>query len=167
MPEPRPGFPAPNFSLYDQDGKVVTLSDFRNKWVVLYFYPKDDTPGCTLEAREFTALKDEFDARDCVILGVSRDSPKQHCAFKDKYALDLRLLSDPHHTVLEQYSAWREKNLYGKIMLGIARSTVLIDPDGIVAHYWKNVRAKGHASAVLAKLKELQGDAPSQPSPSS
>lgn len=150
------GSPAPEFCLPDEDGEELCLSSLRGKWVVLYFYPKDDTPGCTIEAIEFTALKEEFDIRECVILGISADTPESHCRFRDKHDLTVRLLSDPDRAVLERYSAWRKKSLYGRIMLGIARSTVLIDPDGNIAHYWKTVTAKGHAESVLKKLAALQ-----------
>ncbi len=155
MTLPRPGWPAPNFSLYDQDGRVVTLSDKRDHWVVLFFYPRDGAPSSTEEAREFTALKDEFDARDCIIYGISKDSPKRHRTFKDKELLSVELLSDPSRIVISQYC---EKRLFR-----FMRSTVLIDPDGNVAHYWRHVQVRGHAARVLDKLKELQGDAAPPP----
>lgn len=151
------GDKAPAFSLKDQDGETVKLSDFKGRWVVLYFYPKDDTPGCTIEACDFTAGIKDFEKLDAVVLGCSPDSPEMHRKFIAKYKLKIALLSDPGHEVLERYGAWGEKNLYGKISLGVIRSTVLIDPAQKVAHHYRKVSAKGHAEAVRAKLKELRG----------
>ena len=154
---PQAGDRAPGFSVPDQDGKTVALADFADRWLVLYFYPRDDTPGCTVEAQEFTALATEFAAWECDIVGVSPDSPQKHCNFIVKYGLDVRLLADPEHAVLAPYGAWRLKKNYGREYMGVARSTFIIAPDGTVARAWPNVRAKGHAAKVLEALRELSG----------
>ena len=150
------GKKAPAFSLPDQDEKKVSLSDFKGSWVVLYFYPKDDTPGCTTEACEFTDGIQDFKGLNAVVLGCSPDSAEKHRKFIAKYDLELRLLSDPEHKVMEKYGAWGEKNMYGKVTVGVIRSTVIIDPDGRVAHRWKRVKAKGHAEKVRERLEQLQ-----------
>ena len=151
------GKKAPAFGLPDESGRTVKLSDYVGHWVVLYFYPKDDTPGCTAEACEFTKGLSGFEKLDAVVLGCSPDTPEKHQKFIEKYRLKIKLLSDPEHKVLEKYGAWGEKNLYGKITLGTIRSTALIDPDGKVAHHWAKVKAAGHADTVRAKLAELSG----------
>jgi peroxiredoxin Q/BCP len=150
------GQPAPSFELPDQDGHGVSLGTFRGRWVVLYFYPKDDTPGCTTEACEFTEGIETFGGLDAVVLGCSPDSPERHRKFIAKHRLEVRLLSDPDHAVMEAYGAWGEKNMYGKVSEGVIRSTVIIDPEGRIAHHWKRVSAKGHAKKVQEKLEELQ-----------
>jgi peroxiredoxin Q/BCP len=150
------GKKAPELSLPDQDDQTVKLGDYKGKWVVLYFYPKDDTPGCTTEACDFTAGIKGFEKIDAVVLGCSPDSPERHRKFIAKYNLKVRLLSDPDHAVLEKYGAWGEKNMYGRITMGVIRSTVIIDPQGKVAHHWPKVRAEGHAAAVKEKLDELR-----------
>jgi peroxiredoxin Q/BCP len=146
---------APSFTLQDENGSKVALSDLAGQWVVLYFYPKDDTPGCTVEACEFTSGMPKFDKLDAVVLGCSRDTPETHRKFIAKYKLKIRLLSDPEHTVMEKYGAWGEKNNYGKKTMGVIRSTVLIDPAGRVAHLWPTVKSAGHAEQVRTKLAEL------------
>ena len=151
------GKKAPAFSLQDQDGKRVSLSDFKGSWVVLYFYPKDDTPGCTVEACEFTDGISDFEGLDAVVLGCSPDPPERHRRFIAKHDLAVRLLSDPDHRVMEAYGAWGEKTMYGRTTVGVIRSTVVIDPEGRVAHRWKKVSAKGHAEKVRDRLAELQG----------
>ncbi len=151
------GSAAPEFELEDQDGRRVSIGEFAGKWVVLYFYPKDDTPGCTTEACQFTEGLEAFAGLDAVVLGCSPDSPASHARFIAKYDLKVRLLSDPGHRVMEQYGAWGEKKMYGKTVQGVVRSTVLIDPRGRVAHHWATVKADGHAAAVRAKLEELKG----------
>ena len=151
------GKKAPAFTLLDQDGAKRKLSEFAGRWVVLYAYPKDDTPGCTREACDFTAGLAGFDALDATVLGISRDTPESHARFAKKHGLKVTLLSDPDHAVLEAYGAWGEKVLYGKKSVGVIRSTVLVDPAGKVAHHWKNVKVDGHAEAVRAKLAELSG----------
>jgi peroxiredoxin Q/BCP len=150
------GKTAPAFTLLDQDETKVSLSDFKDQWVVLYFYPKDDTPGCTTEACEFTEGIQDFKGLNAVVLGCSPDSPEKHRKFIAKYDLGFRLLSDPGHEVMEAYGAWGEKNMYGKISVGVIRSTVIIDPKGLVAHRWKRVKAKGHALKVRECLEQLQ-----------
>jgi peroxiredoxin Q/BCP len=152
------GQKAPAFQLPDQDGVQVSLSDFGGHWVVLYFYPKDDTPGCTKEACEFTEGIEAFEGLNAVILGCSPDKPDKHQKFIAKYDLEVRLLSDPEYRAMEAYGAWGEKKLYGRTFLGVIRSTVLIDPEGRVAHQWRKVKAAGHAAKVREKLEELQGE---------
>lgn len=147
---------ATDFTLPDQDGEPVRLSDLRGSWVVLYFYPKDDTPGCTVEACEFTEGIEAFEGLDAVVLGCSPDSPELHRKFIAKHDLAVRLLSDPDHRVMAAYGAWGEKTLYGRTSMGVVRSTVLIDPEGRVAHHWKRVRAKGHAAKVRERLEALK-----------
>jgi peroxiredoxin Q/BCP len=151
------GKKAPSFTLQDENGSKVALADLAGQWVVLYFYPKDDTPGCTVEACEFTSGLPKFDKLDAVVLGCSRDAPETHRKFIAKYKLKIKLLSDPEHTVMEKYGAWGEKNNYGKKTMGVIRSTVLIDPAGRVAHHWPTVKAAGHAEQVRTKLAELAG----------
>lgn len=146
---------APAFTLPDQDDEKVRLADLAGNWVVLYFYPRDDTPGCTTEACDFTAGIKRFEKLDALVLGCSPDSPESHRKFQKKHRLKVRLLSDSKHAVMEKYGAWGEKTLYGKKTTGVIRSTVLIDPEGKVAHHWRTVRAKGHAEAVRARLEEL------------
>ncbi|HEY2734870.1 MAG TPA: thioredoxin-dependent thiol peroxidase [Polyangiales bacterium] len=145
---------APAFSLQDSDGNEVSLKDFRGKRVVLYFYPRDNTPGCTIEAQDFQKALPQFKKRNAVVLGVSRDSLSSHCKFRDKFDLTFPLLSDPDHAVLEAYGAWGEKTLYGKKSLGVIRSTVLIDEQGKVLQLFPSVKVKGHVEAVLAALDE-------------
>jgi peroxiredoxin Q/BCP len=151
------GEKAPSFALKNQDDETVKLSDFKGRWVVLYFYPKDDTPGCTTEACDFTAGIKGFEKLDAVVLGCSPDGPEQHRKFIAKYKLKIALLSDPTHETLERYGAWGEKNLYGKKSMGVIRSTVIIDPKQRIAHHWRKVSSNGHAEAAQAKLKELRG----------
>jgi peroxiredoxin Q/BCP len=150
------GLAAPPFELPDQDEAAVSLADFKGSWVVLYFYPRDDTPGCTTEACEFTEGIEAFRDLDAVVLGCSPDTPAKHRKFIEKYDLGVRLLSDPEHGVMEAYGAWGEKKMYGKTVVGVKRSTVLIDPKGKIAHHWPNVRAKGHAEKVRERLEELR-----------
>ena len=150
------GRPAPKFTLADQDENLVSLDDFAGSWLVLYFYPKDDTPGCTTEACEFTEGIESFRNLDAVVLGCSPDTPERHRRFIEKYDLGVRLLSDPDHRVMELYEAWGEKVLYGRKSVGVKRSTVIIDPEGRVAHRWKSVRVKGHAAKVRERLEALR-----------
>jgi thioredoxin-dependent peroxiredoxin len=153
------GNPAPAFTLSDQDGAELSLRDLAGSWVVLYFYPKDDTPGCTTEACEFTDSIKEFEKVDAVVLGCSPDSPASHQRFIAKHSLKLRLLSDPTHRTMERYRAWGEKTTYGRATEGVVRSTVVIDPAGSVAYHWPTVKAAGHAAAVRDKLVELRAGA--------
>jgi len=150
------GHKAPAFKLEDQDETTVSLSELKGRWVVLYFYPKDDTPGCTTEACEFTDGIAEFEGLNAVVLGCSPDSPEKHRDFIAKHLLGVRLLSDPEHEVMETYGAWGEKNMYGRVTVGVIRSTVIIDPEGRVAHHWKRVKSKGHAAKVRERLAQLQ-----------
>ncbi|MEZ5977815.1 MAG: thioredoxin-dependent thiol peroxidase [Planctomycetota bacterium] len=149
------GKKAPAFTLKADDGSKVKLSDFAGRPVVLYFYPKDDTPGCTLEAQAFRDKAKALAKHDAVVLGVSPDDVDSHCRFKAKYDLNFTLLADPDHAVAEKYGAWREKVLYGKKKLGIQRSTYLIGPDGKVAKVWRAVKVAGHDEKVLEALAEL------------
>lgn len=146
---------APAFTLQDQDGEKARLADYAGEWLVLYFYPRDDTPGCTIEACDFTAGIKRFEKLDARVVGVSPDSPESHAKFVAKHGLKVRLLSDPTHAMMEKYGAWGEKTLYGKKSMGVIRSTVIVDPDGKVAHHWKKVQAKGHAEKVREKLTAL------------
>ncbi len=146
---------APAFTLPDQDGAKVRLGDLAGGWVVLYFYPRDDTPGCTTEACDFTDGLKAFEKLECTVLGCSPDSPESHRKFIAKHKLKVRLLSDPEHKVMEKYGAWGEKTLYGKKSVGVIRSTTLIDPEGKVAWHWAKVSAKGHAEKVREKLAAL------------
>ncbi|MCG5055645.1 MAG: thioredoxin-dependent thiol peroxidase [Myxococcales bacterium] len=150
------GKKAPAFSLKNQAEDTVKLADLAGQWVVLYFYPKDDTPGCTTEACEFTEGLAGFEKLGAVVYGCSPDSPEAHQKFIAKHKLGVGLLSDPTHAMMEKYGAWGEKNMYGKITTGVIRSTVIIDPSGKVAHRWAKVKAAGHAQAVANKLEELQ-----------
>ncbi len=147
------GDKAVDFSLPDADMQLVSLGEYRGRWVVLYFYPKDDTPGCTTEAVEFSALEDSFARLDAVILGVSPDDCISHADFRDKHGLSVRLLSDTETEVAQAYGVWQEKQ-DGRA--GVVRSTFLIDPQGRIVEAWRGVSAKGHAQAVLERLRELQ-----------
>ncbi len=146
---------APDFTLEADDGRRLKLSDFRGKPVVLYFYPKDDTPGCTKEACAFRDRRDEIAGAGAVVLGVSPDDVESHRRFRDKYSLNFPLLADPGHQVADAYGAWREKNLYGKTTMGIQRSTFLIDREGTVRRGWKKVSVDGHDEEVLSALARL------------
>ncbi|WP_456438313.1 thioredoxin-dependent thiol peroxidase [Desulfurobacterium sp.] len=150
-----PGKIAPGFCLKDDTGKETCLKDFKGKWVVLYFYPKDNTPGCTKEAEGFTEKLDEFKKLNSEVVGISPDSVESHRKFKEKKNLKVTLLSDPEHKVIEEYGVWKLKKRFGKEYYGVVRTTYLIDPDGKVAHVWKNVRVKGHVEKVLEMLKKL------------
>ena len=143
---------APDFQLETDSGESVRLSDFRGKHVVLYFYPKDDTPGCTKEACGIRDAWRDFASRGAVVLGVSPDSVSSHTRFKARYSLPFTLLADPEHKVAELYGAWRKKKIYGKLSLGIIRSTFLIAPDGKIAKVWPKVDPAKHADWVLAEL---------------
>ena len=150
-----PGHKAPDFTLAADDGTKVKLSAQKGHPVVLYFYPKDDTPGCTREACAFRDQHLELKQRGAKIFGVSPDGVASHEKFRDKFHLNFPLLADTDHQVAEKYGAWREKNLYGKKSMGIQRSTFLIDADGQVAEVWKKVSVDGHDAQVLAALDEL------------
>ena len=144
-----PGHDAPDFTLPRDGGEEVTLSALRPSKVVLYFYPKDDTPGCTKEAIGFTEQSAAFEAAGAIVLGVSKDSVKKHDKFRDKHDLGVALLSDENSDVCEQYGVWVEKSMYGKTYMGIERATFLIDGDGKIAQVWRKVKVPGHVDAVL------------------
>ena len=146
------GDKAPEFTLTSDEAREISLSDFRGKRVLLYFYPKASTPGCTIEACEFRDLKPRFDKKDTVILGVSADSEKALKNFKAQQKLNFRLLGDPTHKMIESYGVWRMKKFMGRSFKGIVRSTFLIGPTGKIEEIWDEVKAKGHASETLAKL---------------
>lgn len=150
------GKKAPAFTLESTEGRKIALKDYAGKWVVLYFYPRDNTPGCTTEAEGFRDAIDELKARDAVVLGVSKDSIASHQKFAGKYDLNFPLLSDPDGRVLEKYGAWGEKSMYGQKRMGIIRTTVLIDPEGKIRRLWTNVRVKGHVESVIAALDEAR-----------
>jgi peroxiredoxin Q/BCP len=146
---------APNFSLRGDDGRTAKLSALRGKPVVVYFYPKDDTPGCTREACAFRDRQAEMARLGATVLGISPDDVDSHSRFREKFNLNFPLLSDPDHKVAEKYGAWREKNMYGKTVTGIQRSTFVIDAEGRVARVWRNVKVDGHDAQVLAALEAL------------
>ncbi len=149
------GKKAPAFTLSTDEGKKIKLSDYLGSPVVLYFYPKDDTPGCTKEACAFRDRKAELAALGAVVFGVSADTVESHAKFRDKYELNFPLLADVDHKVAEKYGAWREKNMYGKKSMGIQRSTFLLDLSGKVAKVWKRVQVDGHDNEVLKAVREL------------
>ncbi len=152
------GMPAPDFELKDASGHPVRLSQLLGRWVVLYFYPRDNTSGCTLEAIDFTRALPAFEKLNAVVLGVSPDSCLSHQKFAQKHHLKVTLLSDPDHQVLEAYGVWQKKRRYGREYVGVVRSTFLIDPEGRVREVWRNVRVKGHVESVLNRLKTLQAE---------
>jgi peroxiredoxin Q/BCP len=147
--------PAPDFCLPDQNEKQVCLKDFRGQSVVLYFYPKDNTPGCTIEALDFTKLKSQFEQNNAVVIGVSKDNCKSHQKFITGKKLTIILLSDSDTKVQKQYGVWRPKKFMGKEFLGTVRSTFLIDPQGKITRIWNKVSSRGHAREVLAELEKL------------
>lgn len=148
----QPGDPAPDFHAETDGGGSVRLSDLRGKKVVLYFYPKDSTPGCTIEACGFRDAESDFAAKNAVILGVSADSVRSHDRFKAKHRLPFPLISDSDHAIAEAYGAWRQKSLFGKKYMGIVRSTFVIDEEGRIAAAHDKVKVPGHVQAVLAAL---------------
>ena len=151
------GKKAPAFALESSEGGKVKLADLAGKIVVVYFYPRDSTPGCTLEAQDFTAAAPAFAKLGATVLGISKDSIASHCKFRDKYGLKISLLTDADGKVMEAYGAWGDKVLYGKKMKGIIRSTVLIDKTGKIARHWPKVSVKGHVDDVISAVKELAG----------
>ena len=150
------GDKAPEFCLPNQDEVEICLRDLVGKWVVLYFYPKDNTPGCTTEACDFTEALPYFEDLSAVVLGVSPDSPKKHRNFIEKKDLKITLLADEEKEVCEKYSVWQLKKNYGREYMGVVRSTFLINPEGVISAIWSKVRVKGHVEAVSEKIKELQ-----------
>jgi peroxiredoxin Q/BCP len=149
VPRLAAGQPAPDFSLQADDGSTVTLSDLAGQTVVLYFYPKDDTSGCTAQACEFRDLTPEYDAAGARVIGVSPDPPASHERFRDKHGLTFTLLSDPDHVAAEAYGVWVEKSMYGRRYMGVERSTFVIGPDGVIVEALYKVKPKGNAAAVL------------------
>ena len=147
---------APDFSLPDQDNKIHKLSDYKGKWVLLYFYPKDNTPGCTTEACTLRDAFEEFDRKNAVVLGVSADSPKSHAGFASKHKLPFTLLSDENKEVLTAYGVWAKKKFLGKEYMGILRNSYLIDPKGKIVKIYKGVKPAKHAEEVLVDLIKLQ-----------
>ncbi len=145
---------APEFTLSDKEGKEVSLSDFHGKKVVLYFYPKDDTPGCTKQACAFGGLYGEFRAVNAVIIGISKDSTDSHQKFADKYGLPFILLSDPDLKAITAYDVWKEKKLYGKVSMGVERSTYIIDEEGMIEEVMPRVKPDTNAAEVLEYLRE-------------
>ncbi len=146
---------APDFCLKDQNDKKVCLSDFKGRWVVLYFYVRDDTPGCTIQAKDFTKDLKEFEKLNAVVLGVSPDSVESHKKFVKKYGLKVRLLSDEIKSVAKKYKVWGKKKFMGREFMGVIRSTFLIAPEGKIADVWSPVKVKGHGLSVYGKLREL------------
>ncbi len=149
------GTKAPAFALPATDGQEITLESLKGRKIVLYFYPKDDTSGCTLEAQSFQALREAFAAAGTEIIGVSPDSLKSHDKFRAKYGLDFALASDEAKTMLEAYGVWVEKSMYGRTYMGVERTTVLIDREGVIAQVWTKVKVPGHAEEVLKAAKDL------------
>ena len=148
-----PGTPAPDFTLPDQSGNPVSLSDFRGKTVVLYFYPKDNTPGCTRQACAFAAAYEAFRSRNAVVIGVSKDSTASHQRFAAKYDLPFVLLSDPERQAIEAYGVWQEKKMCGKVSMGVVRSTYVIDGDGVIRHALPKVKPDTNPAEVLELLQ--------------
>ena len=149
------GDTAPDFSLPADGGETLSLADFKGKTVVLYFYPKDDTPGCTIEANDFTAHADAFAGHNVVVIGVSKDSVKRHDKFREKYGLKVRLIADEDGTLCDAYGVWKEKSMYGRTFMGVERTTFLIDRNGSIQAVWNKVKVKGHADEVLATAGAL------------
>ena len=155
MTELKVGDKAPEFTLLNEKNESVSLKDFTGKYVILYFYPKDNTPGCTTEAIGFTGILSEFQKLDAEVIGVSPDSPESHAKFIEKKNLKIKLLSDSEKTVLKAYGVWGKKKFRGKEYIGVKRSTFLIDPKGKIAHIWPKVSVKGHPEEVKTTLESL------------
>lgn len=150
------GTPAPEFCLPNQDAEEICLRDIKGQWIVLYFYPKDNTPGCTTQACAFTEAESDFSELGCMILGVSPDSPEKHRKFIEKKALTITLLADEEKELCNLYNVWQLKKFMGKEYMGVVRSTFIINPEGNIAAVWSKVRVKDHVEAVKVKLEELQ-----------
>lgn len=146
---------APEFCLNDHQNKEHCLSDYKGKWVILYFYPRDNTSGCTREAKDFSEKADDFKTLNVVIIGVSKDSPKSHFRFIEKQNLSILLLSDEEHKVIEQYGAWQKKKNYGKEYFGTVRTTFLINPEGTIKKLWEKVKVANHVDDVFQTLKNM------------
>ncbi|MAQ71137.1 MAG: thioredoxin-dependent thiol peroxidase [Alphaproteobacteria bacterium] len=156
MSTPQTGHPAPDFTCVTDGRGELTLSELRGNYVVLYFYPKDDTPGCTKEACGFNENLQEFKNLNAEIIGVSKDNIAKHDKFKEKYGLNFVLISDEDGTVCEKYGTWVEKNMYGRKYMGIERATFLINPDGTIAKIWRKVKVKGHVDEVKSEIENLK-----------
>lgn len=152
---PEAGEPAPDFTLPNAAGKPVHLADLHGERIVLYFYPKDDTPGCTAEACSFRDAWQELQDEGVVVLGISKDNPRSHAKFAEKYGLPFPLLSDEDHAVADLYGVWQRKLHYGRPYMGMARTTFYIRPNGLIGHVWQNVKAAGHAQSVLDYLRKV------------
>jgi thioredoxin-dependent peroxiredoxin len=150
------GKKAPPFSLNNQNSQKRSLKEYSGSWLVLYFYPKDNTPGCTMEGRDFTALKADFEKLGATVVGVSPDTESKHCSFIEKQELSVELLADPDHVALEKYGVWQLKKNYGREYMGVVRSTFLIDPAGVVKKVWSSVKVKGHAAEVLETIQSFK-----------
>lgn len=150
------GNSVPQFSLPDQDGKIHDIKDYKGQWVIIYFYPKDLTPGCTTEACNFQEVLPDFNSIDAVIFGISKDSVKQHKKFANKYNLQFSLLSDENSNICEQFGVWQKKSMYGKEYMGIVRSTFIINPEGKIVKVYPKVKVKEHHTEILNDLKELK-----------
>jgi thioredoxin-dependent peroxiredoxin len=149
------GQPAPNFTAQNRAGENISLHDFNGRWLILYFYPKDNTPGCTTQATDFTSKLADFRLLNTEIVGISPDSIVSHEKFITKHKLGITLLSDPEHQIADLYEVWQLKKFMGKEYMGIVRSTFLIDPTGNIAHIWPNVKVKNHAETVFDRLKQI------------
>jgi len=155
MAELSQGDKAPDFNLAADDGTRVTLSAHAGKAVVVYFYPKDDTSGCTLEARDFTVAARDFKKAGAIVIGISPDSEESHCKFKEKHGLAIALAADPDREAIDAYGVWKEKSMYGRRYMGVERSTFLVGSDGRIARIWHKVKVPGHVAEVLAAAREL------------
>jgi thioredoxin-dependent peroxiredoxin len=154
---PEAGKTAPAFTGTTEANEKIRLSQFKGKYVVLYFYPKDNTPGCTVEAKEFRDEQDDFEGANAVVIGISPDDAESHLKFITRFELNFSLVADENHKIAEKYGVWAEKSMYGKKYMGVQRTTFLIDPKGKIAHVWPKVRAEGHADQVLKVLAEITG----------
>jgi thioredoxin-dependent peroxiredoxin len=159
MSTPAPGDPAPEVALPDESGTIHRLSDQKGRWTLIYFYPEDDTPGCTTEACQFRDLHDDIQDEGAAVWGISPDGASSHRRFREKFSLPFTLLSDEDHAVAEAYGAWALKKNYGREYMGIVRSSFLVDPAGKIARAWPRVKADGHAAEVLAALAEAKAGA--------
>ncbi len=153
MPDLKEGDIAPDFELETDTEGSIRLSDFRGRKVVLFFYPKDNTPGCTQEAKDFSELLDEFEKLGAVVIGISPDTVRRHKNFREKHGLKVILAADPEHKVLQSYGVWKEKSMYGRKYMGVERSTFVIDEQGRIDKIWRKVKVKGHAQEVLDTLR--------------
>jgi len=150
------GDTAPDFRLKNHEEKEITLKDFKNQWSVVYFYPKDNTPGCTLEAKNFSERINDFKKENVNIIGISPDSTSSHNRFKEKHNLSFSLLSDEQHSTLKDYDVWKTKKMHGKEYKGVERTTFLINPEGKIEHIWSKVKVPNHVDDVLKKIKEVK-----------